>query len=115
MIGGPHDAPGAARSPRPPVERSARRFPLAPQRWGPGLVWSAVLLGGALLRADDRQPSALTPAVDPFAVTRDHPLSAATWPLWRDVYLRIFFDDTTDPVQDRMFYEQVRAFFTATA
>jgi Zn-dependent protease with chaperone function/tetratricopeptide (TPR) repeat protein len=73
-----------------------------------------VLLGGGLLHADDRQTSAPVPVSDPFEVTRGHPLSAATWPLWRDVYLRIFFDDSTDPEQDRTFYEHVRAFFTAT-
>jgi Zn-dependent protease with chaperone function/tetratricopeptide (TPR) repeat protein len=74
-----------------------------------------LLVGGGLLRADDRPASVPAPASDPFAATKDHPLTAATWPLWREVYLQIFFDDTTDPVQDRMFYEQTRAFFTATA
>jgi hypothetical protein len=58
LIGGPHDEPGPARSPRPLVERPARHFPLGTRRWGPGLVWSAVLLGGGLLRADDRPASA---------------------------------------------------------
>jgi ARG and Rhodanese-Phosphatase-superfamily-associated Protein domain len=114
MIAGLHDEPGPEWWSRPPVERSARSFPRGAWRWGPGLVWTAVLLGGVLLRADDRPASAPAPASDPFAVIRDRPLSAATWPLWREVYLRIFFDDNTDPVQDRMFYEQVRAFFTAT-
>ena len=114
MIAGVHDEPGPERWSRPPVERSARSFPRGAWRWGPGLVWTAVLLGGVLLRADDRPAAAPAPASDPFAVIRDRPLSAATWPLWREVYLRIFFDDNTDPVQDRMFHEQVRAFFTAT-
>ena len=78
------------------------------------LVWSALLLGGGPLWADDRQGSAPVPAADPFRVMKDHPLTGESWPFWREVYLRIFFDDNTDPAQDRIFYEQVRAFFTAT-
>ncbi len=41
------------------------------------------------------------------------PLSRETWPVWREAYIRVFFADDQDPVQERKFYEQVSAFFRA--
>lgn len=98
-----------------PIDPSARRPIRGPRRGAHGLAWSALLLGVGMLRADDRPAPAPAPAADPFAVIGDRPLSMETWPLWRDVFVRICYDDTTDPEQDRAFYERVRAFISATA
>jgi len=65
--------------------------------------------------AQDRPASAPVSAADPLEVVMRQPLSPQTWPLWREAYTRIYFDDEQDPVQERRFYEQVRAFFRATA
>ena len=68
-----------------------------------------------MLQADDRSAPAPAPNANPFEVAWGHPLSANTWPIWREVYVRIFFDDDQDPEQEKKFYEQVRGFFAATA
>jgi hypothetical protein len=74
-----------------------------------------VLLGAGLLRADDRPTAAPAPPADPFEAIRHHPLSGGTWPLWREVYVRILLDDVHDPEQEKTFYDRVHAFFATTA
>jgi Zn-dependent protease with chaperone function/tetratricopeptide (TPR) repeat protein len=101
--------------PRHDVEPSARRLPREIRRWGSGIFCSALLMGCGVLRADDGPASQPAPTADLSEVATRHPLSRETWPIWREVYARIFFDDMQDPVQANKFYEQVRTFFGATA
>ena len=97
------------------IERSARRLPRRSRRWVAGLVCSAVIMGGGLLRADDRPASAPAPAPDPLEVATRQSLSRETWPLFREAYLRLFFEDDQDPEREKRFYERVRIFFGAMA
>jgi Zn-dependent protease with chaperone function/tetratricopeptide (TPR) repeat protein len=69
-------------------------------------------MGGGMLRADDQPAPA--PVANPFELTTRHPLTRETWPLWREVYVRIFFDDDQDRVQEEVFHQQVRNYFGAT-
>src|SRR5262249_24886447 len=66
-------------------------------------------------RADDRSATPSAAPANPFEAATRQPLSAKTWPIWREAYVRTFFDDNRDPEPEKTFYEQVRAFFGATA
>jgi len=66
----------------------------------------------AILRADDGKVGPPVERADSFAAIADLPLTSATWPKWREVYTRIFFDEEIDSEKEKAFYEQVHAFFT---
>ncbi|HEV3312038.1 MAG TPA: hypothetical protein VG815_16125, partial [Chloroflexota bacterium] len=101
--------------PRQVALASASRPLRERRRWGPCLIGVAILLACGALCADDGAKTKPAANGNPFGVIENQPLSAKTWPLWREVYVRIFFDDDQDPDQERKFYEQVGAFFRAMA
>jgi hypothetical protein len=69
----------------------------------------------APLRGDDRPAAAPGTAPGEFEEAVRHPLTRDTWPIWRAIYLKMCFEDAADPERERWFYEQISAFFRATA
>src|SRR5262249_43058154 len=76
-----------------------------------GLVRVVLLSGGVTTWAQDR-PKSATPST--ASLSELTPLSRETWPIWRDAYIRTYFDDTEDVERERRFYDQVRGFITAS-
>jgi Zn-dependent protease with chaperone function/tetratricopeptide (TPR) repeat protein len=101
--------------PRQVALASASRPLRERRRWGPCLIGVAILLACGALCADDGAKTKPAANGNPFGVIENQPLSAKTWPLWREVYVRIFFDDDQDPDQERKFYEHVGTFFRTMA
>jgi Zn-dependent protease with chaperone function/tetratricopeptide (TPR) repeat protein len=79
------------------------------------LAGFALLPGGRLLQAEDQPTTVPATAAGVFEDAIRHPLTRQTWPVWREIYIKIFFEDVRNPEQEKWFYEQVRAFFGATA
>ena len=79
------------------------------------LLYFVVLACGGVVRADDPPASPPDPSEDPFEIVVQRPLSAETWPLWREVYLRMFFEDGLDPGREEDFYERLWAFIGTMA
>ena len=101
--------------PRAFRKSTARDFPCRMRRWAGGFICVAILMGNGTVRAQNRPAWAPGPTDNPIEAVSREPLSVANWPRWREVCVRIYFDDDTDPDQERNFYERIRTFFAATA
>jgi Zn-dependent protease with chaperone function len=77
------------------------------------LVALALLWAGTTSRAQAQDAAVPTASTNPLETALSRPLSRETWPLWREAYLRIFYDENQDKERERIFYEQIRSFFRA--
>ncbi len=102
-------------SPRLTTATSAPRRARRLLHWVYWLVGSTVLVEGGLVHARAQNVQAPTSAANSLEAALAHPLTRETWPVWRETYIRIFYDDDLNPEKEKRFYEETRIFFRQTA
>jgi Zn-dependent protease with chaperone function len=76
-----------------------------------------MLLDGTRNPAEAQSPPAPRTAPSPYDAALAQPLSRETWPVWRETYIRTFYEDFDgqNRQKEKRFYEHVRGFFYAAA